>query len=148
MSNQKFEQMLEEFASIFELAKKSSNLEELKIHYISFEEKRENIFEWVMTNNTSDEEKSEYLSRFANYEHDLWVDSETKTLIGDIPIFDDSIFFEDIEKMFDDYGSYFQRFGCLIPDQIVSWDKQNVLFNDEMGNVEIIKRPDVIVNGL
>ena len=131
-----------------EFAKKSANLEELKIHYISFEEKRETIFEWIMTNNTTDEEKSECISRFANYEHDLWVDSETKTLIGEIPVFDDSIIFEDIEKMFDDYGSYFQRFGCLIPDQIVSWDKENVLFNDEMGNVEIIKRPDVIVNGL
>ena len=140
--------MLEEFSSIFELAKKSSNLEELKVHYISFEEKRETIFEWIMTNNTSDEEKSEYLSRFANYEHDLWVDSETKTLIGEIPIFDDTIYFEDIEKMFDDYGSYFQRYGCLVPDQIVSWDKDNVLFNDEFGNVEIIKRPDVIVNGV
>ena len=146
--NNNFEKMLEEFSSIFELAKKSSNLEELKIHYISFEEKREIIFEWIMTNNTSDEEKSEYLSRFANYEHDLWVDSETKTLIGEIPIFDDTIYFEDIEKMFDDYGSYFQRYGCLVPDQIVSWDKDNVLFNDEFGNVEIIKRPDVIVNGV
>jgi hypothetical protein len=146
--NNNFEKMLEEFSSIFELAKKSSNLEELKIHYISFEEKREIIFEWIMTNNTSDEEKSEYLSRFANYEHDLWVDSETKTLIGEIPIFDDTIYFEDIEKMFDDYGSYFQRYGCLVPDQIVSWDKDNVLFNDEFGNIEIIKRPDVIVNGV
>jgi len=146
--NNNFEKMLEEFSSIFELAKKSSNLEELKVHYISFEEKRETIFEWIMTNNTTDEEKSEYLSRFANYEHDLWVDSETKTLIGEIPIFDDTIYFEDIEKMFDDYGSYFQRYGCLVPDQIVSWDKDNVLFNDEFGNVEIIKRPDVIVNGV
>lgn len=147
MSNN-FEQMLEEFSSIFELAKKSSNLEELRENYIKFEEKREVIFLWIMNNNTDEEIRNQYVNRFANYEHDLWVDNNTKTLIGEIPIFDDSIFFEDIEKMFDDYGSYFQRYGCLIPDQIVSWDKENVLFNDEMGNVEIIKRPDVIVNGL
>ena len=146
--NNNFEQMLEEFASIFELAKKSSNLEELKDNYIKFEDKREFIFEWIMDNNSDDEIRNEFVSKFANFEHDLWVDSNTKTLIGEIPIFDDSIFFEDIEKMFDDYGSYFQRFGCLVPDQIVSWDKENVLFNDEMGNVEIIKRPDVIVNGV
>lgn len=147
MSNN-FEQMLEEFASIFELAKKSSNLEELQENYIKFEDKREFIFVWIMDNHNDDEIRNEYVSKFANFEHDLWVDSNTQTLIGEIPIFDDSIFFEDIEKMFDDYGSYFQRFGCLVPDQIVSWDKENVLFNDEMGNVEIIKRPDVIVNGV
>lgn len=146
--NNNFQQMLEEFSSIFELAKKSSNLEELKIHYISFEDKREVIFGWIMDNQTDDETRNEYVNKFANFEHDLWVDSNTKTLIGEIPTFDDAIYFEDIEKMFDDYGSYFQRFGCLIPDQIVSWDKESVLFNDEMGNVEIIKRPDVIVNGL
>ena len=146
--NNNFEKMLEEFGSIFELAKKSANLEELKEHYISFENKREVIFEWIMENNPDDESKSECLTKFAQYEHDLWVDSDTKTLIGEIPIFDESIYFEDIEKMFDDYGSYFQRYGCLVPDQIVSWDKENVLFNDDMGNVEIIKRPDVIVNGL
>ena len=143
-----FEKMLEEFASIFELAKKSANLEELKEHYISFESKRETIFDWIMQNNSDEDRRSEYLTKFAQHEHDLWVDSKTNTLIGEIPIFDESIYFEDIEKMFDDYGSYFQRYGCLIPDQIVSWDKENVLFNDDMGNVEIVKRPDVIVNGL
>lgn len=146
--NTNFEQMLDEFASIFELAKKSSNLEELKEHYIKFEDKREVIFGWIMENKPDEEERNQYVNKFANFEHDLWVDTNTKTLIGEIPIFDDEIYFDDIEQMFDDYGSYFQRYGCLIPDQIVSWDKENVLFNDEMGNVEIIKRPDVIVNGL
>jgi len=143
-----FEKMLEEFSSIFELAKKSVNLEELKDHYISFENQREVIFDWIMENKKDDESRGESMTKFAQFEHDLWVDSDTKTLIGEIPIFDESIFFEDIEKMFDDYGSYFQRYGCLVPDQIVSWDKENVLFNDDMGNVEIIKRPDVIVKGL
>jgi len=144
----KFESMLKEFAQVFDVAKKSANLQELRDNYIVFESKREQIFEWVVNTFESDDEKSQYLSEFANFEHDLWVDVNSKSLIGEIPIFDDDIYFEDIEKMFDDYGSYFQRFGCLIPDQIVSWDKENVLFNDEMGNVEIIKRPDVIVNGL
>ena len=143
-----FEAMLKEFAQVFDVAKKSKNLEELKDNYIVFESKREQIFEWVVNTFESDDEKSQYLSEFANFEHDLWVDVSSKSLIGEIPIFDDNIFFEDIEKMFDDYGSYFQRYGCLIPDQVVSWDKENVLFNDEMGNIEIIKRPDVIVNGL
>ncbi len=143
-----FEVMLKEFAQVFDVAKKSKNLEELRDNYIVFEAKREQIFEWVVNTFESDDDKSQYLTEFANFEHDLWVDVSSKSLIGEIPIFDDSIFYEDIEKMFDDYGSYFQRYGCLIPDQVVSWDKENVLFNDEMGNIEIIKRPDVIVNGL
>lgn len=143
-----FDKKLKEFSDVFDVVKSSENLEILKNHYIDFESKREEIFEWVINTFESDVDKSQYLTEFANHEHSLWVDATTSTLIGEVPIFDDSIFFEDIEKMFDDYGSYFQRFGCLIPDQIVSWDKENVLFNDEMGNVEIIKRPDVIVNGL
>jgi hypothetical protein len=48
--------------------------------------------------------------------------------------------------MFEDYGSYFQRYGCLTSDQIISWDNENVLFDDEFGNVEIVKRPDILLN--
>ncbi len=136
------------FKDIFEVVKSCKNLEELKEEYTLFESKREEIWEYIVNNTTTDEERSQYLTDFANYELDLWVDGDTKTLIGNVPAFDDDVYFEDIEKMFDDYGSYFQRYGCLSPEQVVSWDKENVMLVDEMGNVEIVKRPDVIVNGL
>jgi hypothetical protein len=136
------------FKDIFEVVKSCKNLEELKEEYTLFESKREEIWEYIVKNTTTDEERSQYLTEFANYELDLWVDGDTKTLIGNVPSFDDDVYFEDIEKMFDDYGSYFQRYGCLSPEQVVSWDKENVMLVDEMGNVEIVKRPDVIVNGL
>ncbi len=136
------------FKDIFEVVKSCKNLEELKEEYTLFESKREEIWEYIVKNTTTDEERSQYLTEFANYELDLWVDGDTKTLIGNVPSFDDDVYFEDIEKMFDDYGSYFQRYGCLSPEQVVSWDKENVMIVDEMGNVEIVKRPDVIVKGL
>jgi hypothetical protein len=136
------------FKDIFEVVKNCKNLEELKGQYTIFESKREEIWEYIVKNTETDEEKGQYLTEFANYELDLWVDGDTKTLIGNVPSFDDDLYFEDIEQMFDDYGSYFQRYGCLSPEQVVSWDTENVMIVDEMGNVEIVKRPDVIVKGL
>jgi hypothetical protein len=67
-------------------------------------------------------------------------------LIEECPIFDLNISFDEIDQMFEEYGSYFQRYGCLSPDQIISWDNENVLFDDEFGNVEIVKRPDILLN--
>jgi hypothetical protein len=136
------------FKDIFEIVKVCKNLEELREQYILFEAKREEIWEYIMANTQTDEERGAYLTEFANYELDLWVDGDTKTFIGNVPMFDEDVYFEDIEKMFDDYGSYFQRYGCLSPEQVISWDKENAMVVDEMGNVEIIKRPDIIVKGL
>lgn len=146
MSNDIFEIKLKQFSEAFDVAKNSESITVLKDTYANFEVVREEIFEWIVSTFKDDEDRSKYLTDFAMYEHNLWVDSETRTLIGEIPIFDDETFFEDIEKMFDDYGSYFQRYGCLTPDQVVSWDKENVLIVDEYGNTEIVKRPDILLN--
>ena len=62
-----FDKKLKEFAEIFGIAKSSKNLEELKDKYIDFEAKREEIFEWVVKTFQSDEDKSQYLTEFANY---------------------------------------------------------------------------------
>ena len=78
---------------------------------------------------------------FERFENKLWQNG-----IVNIPLFDDNTSYEDIETMFEEYGSYFQRYGCLTSEQIVSWDEQNVLFDDEIGNIEIVKRPDVLLN--
>ena len=141
-----FNASLNEFNEIFTIAKNSKNLSELKDAYINFEAKREEIFFWLMNMDCDDEQRSEYLTEFAMYEHNLWVDPKTRTLTGAMPIFDDDVYFEDIENMFEEYGSYFQRFGCLRADQVLSWDQQNVLFMDEFSNIEIVKRPDVLLN--
>jgi hypothetical protein len=139
MSNNHYENLVNDFSKSFDSVIKSKDLLELKDNYIQMEVYRENIFEWVLTKINSDEEKSEYLTKFANKENDLWVNNF-------IPEFDNNFTFEDIENLFEEYDSYFQRYGCLNSDQIISWDSENVMFDDEFGNVDIVKRPDKMMN--
>ncbi len=146
MNNNKFNLLLNEFKENFIVVSNAETLEDLKEKYISLEITRENIHEWILGNCPDDEQKAEYFNKFGKFENSLWTeDSNGEVLVG-VPIFDLDISFDEIDQMFDDYGSYFQRYGCLSPDQIVSWDSENVLFDDEFGNVEIVKRPDVLLN--
>lgn len=146
MSNNKFETLLSEFERNFKLTSDAINLEDLKEKYISLEISRENVFEWIISNIQEDEQKGEYLNKFGKFENSLWYDDNSTEISAGIPVFDLSITFDEIDQMFDDYGSYFSRYGCLSPDQIISWDNENVLFDDEFGNVEIVKRPDILLN--
>jgi hypothetical protein len=142
MSNQKFEVLLQEFERNFNLVSNSNDLHDLKEKYTALEISRENIFEWIISTIQEDEQKGEFMNKFGKFENSLFNNDSD---VG-IPIFDLNISFDEIDQMFEDYGSYFQRYGCLTPDQIVSWDNENVLFDDEFGNVEIVKRPDILLN--
>ncbi len=146
MSNEKFEILLNEFGRNFKLVSDAFDLQDLKEKYISLEISRENIFDWIISNIQEDEQKGEYMQRFGKFENDMWIDEKSNEITTGIPIFDLDISFDEIDEMFEEYGSYFQRYGCLSPDQIISWDKENVLFDDEFGNVEIVKRPDILLN--
>jgi hypothetical protein len=146
MSNEKFNSLLEEFKKNFKLVSDADNLHDLKEKYTSLEISRENVFDWVISNIQEDEQKGEYLNKFGKFENSLWQTDSSQELVVGIPIFDLDISFDEIDQMFDDYGSYFQRYGCMTSEQIISWDKENVLFDDEFGNVEIVKRPDVLLN--
>ena len=146
MSNEKFNSLLEEFKENFKLVSNANDLPNLKEKYVSLEISRENVFDWIISNIQEDEQKGEYFSRFGQFENSLWQGNSSQELVVGIPIFDLDISFDEIDQMFEDYGSYFQRYGCLTSDQIVSWDKENVLFDDEFGNVEIVKRPDILLN--
>jgi hypothetical protein len=145
MNNEKFNSLLEQFKSNFKSVSNSNNLEELKEKYISLEITRENIHEYILSSNTDDEIRANYFSKFGRFENSLWEKDTSGEVIAGIPIFDLDISFDEIDQMFEDYGSYFQRYGCLTSDQILSWDKENVLFDDEFGNVEIVKRPDILL---
>jgi hypothetical protein len=138
MSNE-FNNLVDDFQRSFDTVVSSKNLIELKNNFIDMEIQRENVFEWVLTKIQDDEEKGEYLSNFANFENKIWTNKF-------IPEFDEGFDFMKIEEMFEEHSSYFQRYGCLTSDQIISWDKESVLFDDEFGNVEIVKRPDVLLN--
>jgi len=146
MSNEKFEILLNEFGRNFKLVSDAFDLQDLKEKYIALEISRENIFDWIISNIQEDEQKGEYMQRFGKFENDMWIDDKSNEITTGIPIFDLNISFDEIDQMFEEYGSYFQRYGCLSPDQIISWDNENVLFDDEFGNVEIVKRPDILLN--
>jgi len=146
MSNEKFNSLLEEFKKNFKLVSNANDLSDLKEKYVSLEISRENVFDWIISNIQEDEQKGEYFSRFGQFENSLWQGNNSQELVVGIPIFDLDISFDEIDQMFEDYGSYFQRYGCLTSDQIISWDNENVLFDDEFGNVEIVKRPDILLN--
>jgi len=146
MNNEKFNSLLEQFKKEFKLVSNSESLEELKEKYISLEITRENIHEYILSSNDDDEIRANYFNKFGRFENSLWEQDSSGEVIAGIPIFDLDISFDEIDQMFEDYGSYFQRYGCLTSDQILSWDKENVLFDDEFGNVEIVKRPDILLN--
>jgi hypothetical protein len=145
MSNEKFNSLLEQFKGNFKSVSNSNNLEELKEKYISLEITRENIHEYILSSNSDDEIRANFFNKFGRFENSLWEQDTSGEVIAGIPIFDTDISFDEIDQMFEDYGSYFQRYGCLTSDQILSWDKENVLFDDEFGNVEIVKRPDILL---
>jgi hypothetical protein len=146
MNNEKFESLIKEFENYFKLASKATDLQDLKEKYISLEVSRENIFDWILSKVQDDEQKSEYMNKFGKVENSMWFGDNSNQITTGIPIFDLDISFDEIDEMFEEYGSYFQRYGCLTSDQIISWDKENVLFDDEFGNVEIVKRPDILLN--
>lgn len=54
--------------------------------------------------------------------------------------------FFNVEESYDEYEGYYQRFGCVGPESIYSWDSENFLFDDGSGNMDIAMRPDVLMN--
>lgn len=142
--NNNFKQLLQEYEDSFLEMIKSENLEDLKNKFTLSEDVREKILNWVFENIKEEEEMSEYFSTFGTLEQSLFNKN------GDIPAFGQSTF-EDIETSFNEYESYYQRYGCMTPEFIISWDDNNILFTDggmttEGDIVEIVPRADVLMN--
>lgn len=136
--NNNFKKLLEQFTDEWGTVVQSTTLEELQETFSRVEETRIDILNWVFEKVEDDEEQSEYFSTFGSLEANL-LDT-----IGDIPVFDEKF---DIYASFEEYETYYQRFGCLAPEYVISWDNQNVLWTDEE-TIEIIKRPDILMTEL
>jgi hypothetical protein len=134
--NNDFNKMLDSYSSEWEQCLNTQTLEQLQDSYTNVESTREEILNWVFDNIKSDEEQSEYFVTFGQMESALIDESNS------IPVFDDSF---DIYESFDEYESYYQRYGCLTPEFVVSWDTENILFDDGDGNIEIVARPDILM---
>jgi hypothetical protein len=119
----------------------SQSLEKLKINYLNFQIVREELIDWV--NSSFEEDTDEFRSVLKKL-----TDLEYSTIFKEdsIPVFDDETSYDDIENIFEEYTSYFQRYGCLDVANIISWDVKTILVEDEIGNLEIISRPDVLLS--
>lgn len=135
--NNNFKKLLEQYSEEWQSVVSSQTLEQLEESYTNSESTREEIMNLVFTTIDDEQEQGQYFSTFGELETHLWEN------VGEIPIFDEAF---DIYDSFDEYESYYQRYGCMTPEFIVSWDSENVLFTD--GEViEIIARPDVLMSG-
>ena len=135
--NNNFKKLLEQYSEEWQSVVSSQTLEQLEESYTNSESTREEIMNLVFTTIDDEQEQGQYFSTFGELETNLWEN------VGEIPIFDEVF---DIYESFDEYESYYQRYGCMTPEFIVSWDTEHVLFTD--GEViEIVARPDVLMNG-
>lgn len=135
--NNNFKKLLEQYSEEWQSVVSSQTLEQLEESYTNSESTREEILNLVFTTIDDEQEQGQYFSTFGELETHLWEN------VGEIPIFDETF---DIYESFDEYESYYQRYGCMTPEFIVSWDSENVLFTD--GEViEIVARPDVLMSG-
>jgi hypothetical protein len=135
MNKNDFKNMLKKFEEEFAKVNDSENLQQLKENYIQLELVRENIFDSLFEKVEDTEERGEFLKIFSKFEYEIPYQ---------IPLFSDDDM-DTVDQLFEDYNGYFQRFGCLNPEQIISWSDTEVLFDDEFGNIDIVTRPDTLV---
>lgn len=140
MSNE-FYKLEKVFKEKFKSVNDSNNLQELKTNYLEFQIVREELIDWV--NSSFEEDTDEFRAVLKKL-----TDLEYSTIFKEnsIPIFDDNESYDDIENIFEEHTSYFQRYGCLDSSNIISWDQKSVLVEDEIGNLEIVSRPDVLLS--
>jgi len=135
--NNNFKQLLEQFSEQWNDVTKSSNLEEVKSSFSNLEQTRETILECVFKNTDEGDEQGSYFYDFGELESKLLESSDG------IPIFDDNF---NIYESFDEYEAYYQRYGCMVPEFVISWDDTRLLWSDDL-TIDFIERPDVLMSG-
>lgn len=138
MNKNDFKKMLNEFEAEFIKVNNSENLQQLKENYIKLELVRENIFDSLFEKVQDTDERGEFLKTFSKFEYEIPYS---------IPLFGNDDL-DTIDSLFENYNGYFQRFGCLNAEQIISWSDTEVLFDDEFGNIDIVTRPDTLVGSV
>lgn len=134
-----FKGLLETFQNDWANVVGSESLEQLQDAYTNSESSREELFTWVFQSLDDEDAQADYFEIIGKTETKLWED------VGEIPIFDTEF---DVYESFDEYEGYYQRYGCMTPEFVISWDGQNILFDDGDGNIEIVARPDVLMDGI
>lgn len=132
-----FSELVQRFSKEWDGLVGSETLEQVEDAVTNVDSSRDEIMAWVMENIEDEAIQEEYFARFGEIEYSL---EET---IGGIPVFD--VEFE-VYDSFDQYEGYYQRYGCMTPEYVISWDGENILFADDYGTIEMIKRPDVLMS--
>lgn len=135
--NNNFQQLLDVYQHNWERVVKATSLDDVEKTYMIADESRDNALNWIFENVEEGEEQTQYFEKFGRFESKLLDD------MGDVPIFDDTF---DVFESFDEYETYYQRYGCEAPEFIVSWDPENVLWTDGL-TIDFIKRPDILMGG-
>ena len=138
MNKNDFKKMLNDFEEEFIKVNNSENLQQLKENYIKLELVRETMFDSLFEKVVDTDERGEFLKIFSKFEYEIPYS---------IPLFGNDDL-DIIDSLFEEYNGYFQRFGCLNAEQIISWSDKEVLFDDEFGNIDIITRPDNLVGSV
>ena len=133
--NNNFQQLLDVYQHNWERVVKATSLDDVEKTYMIADESRDNALNWIFENVEEGEEQTQYFENFGRFESKLLDD------MGDVPIFDDTF---DVFESFDEYETYYQRYGCEAPEFIVSWDPENVLWTDGL-TIDFIKRPDILM---
>jgi len=137
--NNDFKKLIETYIEDWTAVASAQSLEQLQDAYTNSESSKEEILDWVFENtNDNDEEQGDYFGTLGDTEDFLLQN------IGMIPMFDPTF---DPDSSFEEYEGYYQRYGCMSPEYLVSWDTENILFDDGEGNIEIVARPDVLMDG-
>lgn len=135
--NNNFKQLLERFSQEWKSCFESTNLQEVEETFSKREETHADIMHWIVYNIDNVEDHEPYLTAFWNLEEELAEE------MGMAPIFDESF---DIYESFDEYETYYQRYGCMLPEFVISWDDKQILWSDDE-TIDYIQRPDVLMGG-
>lgn len=134
--NPEFNELIQRFEDEWKTLAASETLEQVEESITNVESSKIELIDWVLDNIEDEEEQGNYFGVFGQTEIDV------EENFGGIPTFDGNF---DVYDSFDSYEGYYQRYGCMTPDFVVSWDGENILFSDDYGEVEMIKRPDVLM---
>jgi hypothetical protein len=139
--NNEFQKLIKQAETSFKFVSESDSLETVKERYASFELIRSQLIAWINSNLAYDDALyNEYMDRLGKAEYNYF------EKYNGIPVFDDSFSEGGIENIFEEHCAYFQRYGCLSVEQILSWDKRNILIEDEIGTIEMVIRPDILLS--
>lgn len=140
-----FATLVNEYNKNVRLCSQTKSLEEVENYYTNIILGRDEIYDLIykyFDNTSVGDNVDKKLADFNTMEIDLFNSYP-------IPCFDTTL---NIFDLFSDYEPYFQRYGCMFVDNIISWNESEILFHDyemddyEMDIIEIIPRPDVLMH--